>query len=76
MNIAGYLGLLRRTIGEETLGNATLSVLHGERASVVCFYNSKGIDYANRCENVRPKQWDTEALQEIARAKANVAVQR
>ena len=67
-----YIGLLRRTFGDEPDG-ARLSVKShphdfGTYLTVVCFFvsdNQPAADYASRCEAEGPQEWDEEARQEL-----------
>ena len=67
-----YIGLLRRTFGEEPDG-ARLSVKShphdfGTYLTVVCFFdpdNRAASDYASRCEAEGPQEWDEEAGREL-----------
>jgi hypothetical protein len=67
-----YIGLLRRTFGEEPDG-ARLSVKShphdfGTYLTVVCFFvpdNPAAADYASRCEAGSPQEWDEAARREL-----------
>ena len=67
-----YIGLLRRTFGEEPDG-ARLSVKShphdfGTYLTVVCFFdpdNPTAADYASRCEADILREWDEEARREL-----------
>jgi hypothetical protein len=67
-----YIGLLRRTVGEEP-GGASLRVKSnphdfGSYLSVVCYFDpdvAAAVDYAFRCESASPQAWDEVARTEL-----------
>jgi len=68
-----YINQLRRTFGPEPDG-ARLSMKtnphdFGTYLSVVCYYDSskpESVEYAFRCENSSPAEWDKAARRELA----------
>lgn len=68
-----FIRQLRRELGEE-VGTARLKVKSnphefGTYLEVACYFDSEdeiGCDYAYRCENEMPAEWDEIARQELA----------
>ena len=67
-----YIGLLRRTFGDEPDGAHLSLKSHphdfGTYLTVVCFFDSlipEAIGYASRCEAEGPREWDEQSRREL-----------
>ena len=67
-----YIGLLRRTFGDEPDGTRLGVKSHphdfGTYLTVVCFFDPlipQAVGYASRCESEGPREWDEQARREL-----------